>query len=200
LVRRPPLRLRRPLGRPGQGLRRRGRAADADFAPKLQFEPKINKSIFRINRDIRFSKDKRPYKTQVDCWFWEGPDRGRTSAGYFFRLTPEVLIIGAGIHGLIKAPLDRYRKGVDADGEALVEVMKSLDGQGYGCGGEATKRVPRGWDKDHPHAELLKRKALFYEWSDEPPPAVHTSDFPEWVAGHYRNLSPLVNWLNAHLI
>lgn len=170
------------------------------FAPRIQFEPRINRSIFRINRDVRFSKDKRPYKTQVDCWFWEGPDRGKTSAGYFFRLTPEALFVGAGIHGLIKAPLELYRKGVDEDGDALVEAMASIEAHGeYSLSGESTKRVPRGYDKAHPRAELLKRKALFYEWVQDPPDLVHTGEFPAWVAAHYERLSPIVNWLNLHL-
>ena len=137
----------------------------------------------------------------MDCWFWEGPDRGRTSAGYFFRLTPEALLLGAGIHGLIKAPLDRYRAAVDADGDALVAAMEAVEAHGdYSLGGEATKRVPRGYDKEHRHAELLKRKALFYEWSGEPPAVVHTAGFPDFVAGHYERLRPVVDWLNRHLI
>ncbi len=54
----------------------------------LNAEPKVNGSIFRINRDVRFSKDKRPYKTTLDLWFWEGEKRGWEAPGMFLRLTP----------------------------------------------------------------------------------------------------------------
>ena len=55
-------------------------------------EPRVNGSIFRINRDVRFSKDKRPYKTTLDLWFWEGDKRGWDSPGFFLRLMPKAMI------------------------------------------------------------------------------------------------------------
>jgi len=65
------------------------------LSPNIQAEPRVNGSIFRINRDIRFSKDKTPYKTTLDIWFWEGVRREAVS-GYFLRITPHELGIGVG--------------------------------------------------------------------------------------------------------
>lgn len=110
----------------------------------------VGGSLFRIHRDTRFSKDKTPYKTQVDLWFWEGDNRGRENAGYFFRLTPQGLLLGAGMHGLQKVPLQKYRDAVDVGGAALQGILDDIQGAGFGVMGESGKRVPRGYDKEHP--------------------------------------------------
>ena len=85
----------------------------AKFSPGIRAEPKIGGSMMRINRDIRFSKDKRPYKDHLDMMFRVGA--AKTSPGYWFRLTTKELILGAGMHMLDKSELERYRKAVDAD-------------------------------------------------------------------------------------
>ena len=54
------------------------------IAPDIHAEPRVNGSIFRINRDIRFSKDKTPYKDHLDLWFWEGNRKGAVS-GFFLQ-------------------------------------------------------------------------------------------------------------------
>src|ERR1700674_3689180 len=61
----------------------------------IHAEPKIHGSIFAINRDTRCSSDKTPYKTYVDLWFWQGNGPSRERPGYFFRLMPESLVLGA---------------------------------------------------------------------------------------------------------
>ena len=81
------------------------------LSPNIQAEPRVNGSIFRINRDIRFSKDKTPYKTTLDIWFWEGVRREAVS-GYFLRITPHELGIGVGAHGFDKDRLAAYRAAV----------------------------------------------------------------------------------------
>ncbi len=57
----------------------------AAIAPGANADPRVNGSIFRINRDTRFSRDKTPYKTHVDLWFWMGPERKTSPGGYFVR-------------------------------------------------------------------------------------------------------------------
>ena len=66
-----------------------------DLAPEIEAQPRVNGSIFRVNRDIRFSKDKRPYKDHRDFWFWEG-QRKQAVSGFFMRITPDALGIGVG--------------------------------------------------------------------------------------------------------
>src|SRR5689334_8192732 len=68
------------------------------ISPSISFEPKINGSLFRINRDVRFSRDKRPYKDHIDLWFWHGSKRGWASPGFFCRMLSDRLILGGGMH------------------------------------------------------------------------------------------------------
>ena len=77
-----------------------------EISPDVSFEPKVNGSIFRINRDVRFSKDKRPYRNHIDLWFWHGAHRGSASPGFFFRMYSDRLILGAGMHQLEKPQLE----------------------------------------------------------------------------------------------
>src|SRR5207245_10819756 len=101
----------------------------------IHAEPRVRGSIFAINRDIRFAKDKTPYKTYLDLWFWQGDGLSRERPGYFFRLTPETLTLGAGMHEFSDSVLDRYRRGVldpkrgaelDAIGRALSNKEKEI--------------------------------------------------------------------------
>jgi uncharacterized protein (TIGR02453 family) len=116
------------------------------FAPDTQAVPKIGASVMRINRDIRFAKDKRPYKDHLDLWFWRGGEK-KGPNGYWFRLTPETLVLGGGMHALDKPDLERYREAVDdaGTGTDLARVVTKLERAGYGIGGERYKRVPSGY-------------------------------------------------------
>jgi uncharacterized protein (TIGR02453 family) len=102
------------------------------FAPHVKAEPRVNGSIMRINRDVRFSKDKSPYKTTFDLWFWEGANRGWDMPGFFFRLESDRLILGAGQHHLEKSQLDRFRQAVidDKTGRALVKMLDAVRAAG----------------------------------------------------------------------
>ena len=104
----------------------------------IHAEAKVNGSIMRINRDIRFSKDKSPYKDHLDLWFWSGTQKGWDKSGFFFRLTPKRLMLGAGMHGFMRPVLAKYRKAVaDArKGAALASVGKDVTRAGYEVGGQ----------------------------------------------------------------
>src|SRR5215216_5284663 len=72
-----------------------------DIVPGIRAEPNVLGSIFRINRDTRFSPDKRPYKDHLDLWFWEG-ERKSAVSGLFLRVSPDGVVIGAGAHAFPK--------------------------------------------------------------------------------------------------
>jgi uncharacterized protein (TIGR02453 family) len=165
-------------------------------APGVHAEPRVNGSIFRQNRDTRFSKDKRPYKTHLDLFFWEGAGRSRECPGFFFRLTPTRVVLGAGLHHFDrKNLLERYREAVGADGtgEALERALAQA--KGTELGGVAYKRVPPGFDPTHPRAELLKHDGLFV-WTDYALPGTVTSArFVRWCATRLEPLAPVHRWL-----
>src|SRR5919199_1049809 len=136
-----------------------GEELHARVSPGLRAEPRINGSILRINRDTRFSSDKRPYKEYLDFWFWEGDGPSRERPGLFMRLRPATVTLGAGMHRFEPPALAAYRAAVDDEetGRALEGAI--IDATGVGgvtVGGLAYKRVPRGFASDHPRADLLR--------------------------------------------
>jgi len=166
------------------------------FVPDVGADPRVNGSIFRIARDTRFSKDKRPYKDHLDLWFWVG-DRKR-GPGFWFRLTPEELLLGGGMHRFEPAQLERYRTSVvdDDRGGALRDEVERLQGEGYEIGGQRYKRMPRGFEAPDDRASLLLHEGIFSWVEFSPlPDAVFTEDFPRFCAKRYRPLAPLVDWL-----
>jgi uncharacterized protein (TIGR02453 family) len=161
-------------------------------------DPRVNGSIFRINRDTRFSKDKRPYKDHLDLWFWEGDGASRDCPGYWFRLTPEQVILGAGKHRFGDR-LPRYREALaDPDrGEALRRAVDEVKAAGYDVGGQHYKRVPVGYDVPPEREELLLHAGL-YAYADLAVPAeAHTAAFPRFCAERWRALKPVQDWLVA---
>jgi len=121
----------------------------AELAPGVHAEPRILGSIFRINRDTRLRRDKRPYKDHLDFWFWEGERRGAVS-GFYLRVTPDEVGIGAGAPHLGKDALERYRASV-ADplaGAQLASIADGLERDGWKLPAPRHRRPPRGWEAD----------------------------------------------------
>lgn len=169
------------------------------ISPDLQAVPKVNGSIFRINRDIRFSKDKTPYKDHLDMWFWEGERKGWDKPGYFFRLKADQLIIGTGMHKFDKGSLAAYREHVAQDdrGEALAAIVEDMRSAGYHVGGLHYKRIPKGFDADHPRAELLRHNALFAELTTDVPAVAGGPEFVDWCYQHAQAMSPVHHWMRG---
>jgi len=164
---------------------------------RVHAEPKVNGSIGRINRDIRFSHDKSPYKDHLDLWFWTGANRKDAKPGYFFRLRPDSLVLGVGMHEFESAMLTRYRKAVldPHKGAALVSLVTRLTRAGYEFGGKSYKRVPAGLPADHPRAELLKHDSLHVATTSSVPKEAFVADFTSFCAHRYAAMAPLCAWL-----
>ncbi len=130
----------------------------AEDLSRLTGRPHTGK-VFRIHRDVRFSKDKSPYKPyQHTLWSQAGAD-GLTPA-WFFSLEPDGLHAGMGVVGLQGETLKRYRAFVDRRGEALEAALGAAEGWALADFGAPLKRVPKPYDPEHPQGELLKRKSF----------------------------------------
>jgi uncharacterized protein (TIGR02453 family) len=166
---------------------------------RVQAVPKVNGSIFRINRDTRFAKDKSPYKDHLDMWFWSGPKKGWECSGFFFRLTPKTLLLGAGMHGFMPQVLARYRRAVldDAKGPLLAKTVAKFEKAGHEVGGKTYKKAPRGVAADHPRAELLKHSGLYVGWESKHPRELHGPALVELAARRFAEFAPLHEWLRA---
>jgi uncharacterized protein (TIGR02453 family) len=166
-------------------------------APGVHAEPAVNKSIFRVNRDVRFSADKSPYKTHLGVWLWDGEGRRMECSGFYFHLEPPRIMLGVGMYMFDKAALGKYRQAVvDAKaGPALARAAAAVAKAGYELGGEHYKRIPAGFDADHKNAHFLLHKGL-YAGDDEPIPGeLHTPAFVDYCLERYRAMLPLHKWL-----
>ncbi len=174
------------------------------FSPQIKAVPKVNKSLFRINRDTRFSADKSPYKTNMGIWFWEGSGKRMECSGFYFHLEPGMLMLGAGMYQFSKDLLKSYRAAVLADesGEALEEIARQIEAHGvYNLGMKRKKRVPRGFDKNHPRAQWLLYDGLTIGREYKTIPSeLHSEDLLEFCAAHYRDMHPLHHWLCTYVV
>jgi uncharacterized protein (TIGR02453 family) len=160
----------------------------AELAPELG-----PGKLFRPYRDVRFSKDKTPYKTNIAARVGE--------AGYV-ALSAEGLSAGAGMVHMAADQLERYRTAVDDDdaGSALESAVLAIRQQGHDCGPhEALKTAPRGYARDHPRIELLRAKGII-AWHQWPTAAwLGTAKAKTRVAEVIRASEPLRRWLADHV-
>ena len=170
------------------------------MVPGISAEPRVNGSIFRVNRDIRFSKDKTPYKPHIDLWFWEG-ERKIASSGLFLRLAPDELILGAGAHGFPPDHLKRYRAAVAGKaGDALLEIDSALRSDGLTLRGEHYKKLPRGFETDNEdRARLLRHNALFAAVEGAHPIRLGSVEFLDHCLENFQRVLPVHRWLVATL-
>jgi uncharacterized protein (TIGR02453 family) len=142
--------------------------------------------VFRQQRDLRFSRDKRPYK-----------DRTYGIAGrYYVQLSARGLYAGTGMYQPSPEQLERYREAVDADDE----LERILSGADLEVEGASVKTAPRGWPRDHPRIELLRRKMLIVGRSLPPgPEGIPFERALEHARGVQRAAQPVLDWLDARV-
>lgn len=158
-----------------------------------ELEPEFGKGkIFRANRDIRFSADKRPYKTNLAA---------TVERGGYVSLDAKGLMVGGGRYHLDKPSIDAYRAAVadDSSGEELAGIVAKLEAGGYEIGGEEMKRVPPGFPADHPRARLLKFKGLIAWKNLGLHPWLGSAAARERIAGAWRDIQPLDRWFERVL-
>jgi uncharacterized protein (TIGR02453 family) len=172
-----------------------------DVMPKLVFQPRIGGSIYRLNRDIRFSRDKSPYKTHVAALMWEG-ELKHDAPGVYLHVSPEQIIFGGGIYMFEEARLDRYRKLLHAapSVERLQKALSTARKSGLKVeAGEKLQRPPRGVDPEGPLAELAKFKGLTLGKTYKPAGWVHSREALERSETMARAYAPLHAWLRDEL-
>lgn len=162
---------------------------------KLTGHP-VKPKLFRLNRDVRFSKDKTPYHLHLHL-LWTTDGGGRQPIGWFLGISQSYISVGAGLMGFDKETLTAWRDAVaGTNGPEFEEEMAALMSKGFRIGEPELKRVPAPFAKDHPQAEQLKRKSLT-AWMD-----FEENDFrdPQNAAlTTFRQLLPLTQKLQSVL-
>lgn len=152
--------------------------------------------IFRPYRDVRYARDKTPYKVQQGAVV-----RAPGAGALYLHVGAAGLFVGGGMYQLNPDQVQRLRRAVDDDvtGRALARVVTAVGRAGFAVGGDRLTRVPSGYPKDHPRAELLRHRSVTAgrdfgapAWLSSPRVAVE-------VAAAWRSLGPLNRWLGRHV-
>ncbi|HET7585323.1 MAG TPA: DUF2461 domain-containing protein [Gemmatimonadaceae bacterium] len=175
----------------------------ASVAPEIVGDPR--RSLFRIHRDVRFSADKSPYKTNAACWFFHR-DAGRGvgqsvktgAAGFYFHLEPGRYFLGGGIWMPPRPALQAIREAIAERHEEFTRFVRARAFRRvYGALDDERmlQRVPRGYAPDHPAAHWL-RYVSFTATRDLSEGDVHARTLPSRLVADFEVLLPLVRWLN----
>ncbi|MEP6780912.1 MAG: DUF2461 domain-containing protein [Gemmatimonadaceae bacterium] len=176
----------------------------AEFAPEIIGSPK--KSMFRIYRDVRFSKDKSPYKTHAAAWFYHrdggssvGSEAAHGGAGFYFHFSPEGSHVGGGIWMPPRPVLNRVRTLIAENPEGFEDiVLAPAFKKKFGALEEESMltRIPRGFDPDHAAGKWLRFQSFTagHPITNE---QLMSPKLPQIIAKSYETMTPFVRWLNS---
>ncbi|HZO64175.1 MAG TPA: DUF2461 domain-containing protein [Kribbellaceae bacterium] len=156
-------------------------------------EPEFGEAkVFRPYRDVRFAKDKTPYKTNQGAWVARGP-----STGWYVEVAAPGVRVGAGVYDASSDRLAKIRAAIDDSrrGRQLEKILAKLETGGWEVRGDKLKTTPRGYDASHPRIELLRHRSLTVGKSYGFEPVIHTPDLLDQVRTDWRAAAPLVDWI-----
>lgn len=167
----------------------------------LRYDTRLNGagSIFRIYRDTRFSKDKTPYKTNLGMVWWQGDGKKTERPSFYCGISPDPdnTFFGSGCYYFSPDNLAKYREAVVDEklGPELAELIAEYESKGMTVNGLHYKRIPRGFDKDHPREKLLRHKGLYVGAPGFTAIDATSPDVVDHCFEYAQKLAPLVNWL-----
>lgn len=167
------------------------------LSPEIIADPRINKSIFRINRDIRFSKDKSPYKTHQGIIFWNGNMTKLESPGFYLHLDTSHIYIGGGYHLFPKRELELFRQTLEnpIHNDRLFSIVQELQSNGYSIDGKHYKRYPKGFDSSIANNEYLLYNGLWTYRKINDFGEICNPDFVENIFNIFKDFYPLYEFL-----
>ncbi len=152
--------------------------------------------LFRPYNDARFAKNRPPYKTQQGAYA-----ESEGGAGFYVQITRDGLMAAAGYYAMQRDQLERFREAVDAEhtGGEIAGIVAALDRR-YRIGAiDELKTAPRGYPKDHPRIELLRRKGLMMSYDFGAPKWLHSKRAADEVREVWRAAAPMNAWLDVHV-
>ncbi|MCS7004896.1 MAG: DUF2461 domain-containing protein [Cytophagales bacterium] len=160
----------------------------------------ISQCIFRIHRDVRFSKDKSPYKNNFGAYFAKGGKKSKY-AGFYVHIAPRESFVAAGLWQPQPQELALVRQEIDYNGERLKEITEKIDFQEFYHSittQDSLKSVPKGYSKHHPYAEWLKLKSFVVEHplNDD---LLASPNALTFILKGYRIAQPFIQFLNEAL-
>ena len=148
--------------------------------------------VFRPFRDVRFAKDKTPYKTAQGAFIQVGP-----ATGWYVEISARGVRTGAGFYDASGPRIAHIREAIDDDlrGNELAQIIKKLEANGWRIGGHVLKTAPRGYDLSHSRINLLRHQSLTIGHDYGFEPIIHTPELLEAVRDDWRTLLPFVEWV-----
>jgi uncharacterized protein (TIGR02453 family) len=148
--------------------------------------------VFRPYRDVRFAKDKTPYKTHQGAFVAAAPH-----TGWYVQVSAAGVRTGAGFYSAEADRLAAFRTAVAEErrGTELEAILAGIAAEGHEISGEQLKTAPRGYDREHPRIGLLRHKQLFAGREIGFEPVVHTPELLDVVRDDWRELRPFVEWV-----
>jgi uncharacterized protein (TIGR02453 family) len=159
-----------------------------------ELEPKFGAAkFFRPYRDVRFARDKTPYKTHQGVYF--------AASRLYLHVGAAGLFVGGGMFHLESDQLQRYRRAVaeDLTGEELVRITAKVERAKLSIGGEQLTRVPAGFAKDHPRVDELRRKSVTVGREFGSPEWLKTAQAKTEITKAWRAMAPLIEWLDKNV-
>jgi uncharacterized protein (TIGR02453 family) len=155
----------------------------------------VDLKIFRLNRDLRFTPDKRPYKEHLGAYLSTAG-----AGGLYLQVSDDGLYLAVGSHEMAPDQLIRYRDAVAGkEGEKLARTVAALVKQGYEVTEPSFKRVPAGYEADHPRGDLLRCKGLMASRNWKPGAWLQTVEAKDRVRLAVKDSKPLTNWLDTQV-
>ncbi|WP_199431847.1 DUF2461 domain-containing protein [Qaidamihabitans albus] len=153
--------------------------------------------VFRPYRDVRFARDKSPYKTHCGAVI----EQGRGGGAYYVEVGPAGLRAGGGCFHLAADQLARFRRAVDTDvhGAELVKILAALRRSGWEIAGDMLKTRPRGFAADHPRLDLLRHRSLYAFRVWEPDDTLHERACLDRVRAAWRQVRRFNEWARDHV-
>lgn len=166
--------------------------------PHLEVTPR---SVYRINRDTRFSDDKTPYKTWVGCLFWDRRFKRNEGPALYLGLDPTGIAIGGGIWRFepLQRAVFRERVTTAPSDHSFGVAVKKARRSGFELMGRELKKVPPGFEPEHPNVEFLMHNGLYASRELDMPSGFGSPRFAGQIAKLYEPCIPLMNWLASEL-
>lgn len=154
--------------------------------------------LYRQNRDVRFSPDKSPYKTNTYGVVFGSPI---APAGLYASISADGLVAGSGYYVMARDQLDRYRSSVADErfGPEIVKLVQRAQKAGLELWGESLATAPRGYPRDHERIELLRRKSLILGARLEGERGIARADALRFVRRTWRGAARVAGWLEEHV-
>lgn len=167
------------------------------LVPSINFKQKVGGSLFKIYRDVRFSKDKTPMKSKIGIIFWQGLGHKMQSSSFYIHFDKDEYFIASGIRNFKQPMLKTFREYLKNEQNRieLFDILEDLKIKGYNIPDKKFKRLPIGFDKEDKHIDLVLYGAMFAYKSFDIDDTFYSFDVATRAFNIYDDMKYLQKWV-----